>query len=962
MIVSALKHSLRLLNAMRTLRVTLAHLRQVFLGFALLGVSACTLIPDQASDGDNGAVGNNGPQFAADCGVRSDRILYQGKCVPMSPTMRVADPISTDIVRRTTPQGSLHPSLLAAGHPADHPLPGWRTGPQTNPPNVIDYILWAKNVVMLPVLRLEQIRIEEEIRNWKSANDHDAWIAALQYAALGRNQALIDTQLGTLYETAGENATRLNDCLSVMKAHQYAALGTIEYEYERADQAKVQACLDTYLATLAALDETNERYGERHGDGSRLVDPKHIEEHVNVVLLAKEILPQGLNAHTNVEDIQALLLIRELPAAVIVLWEAVTEPLILAQSLYPLVRANVPSLQAALGFLPPVILPDGSEARYSITGTLGSITELAIEAKHNPVTLAQRYYPDIDEVLRAKTDAEREAWEQQVASTMLGVFRQALMQVLQTTRDNNLKVQQSLDSFPVSEAWLLALAAEAMNAMSLYGGQDIAGAKLGYQAMHDQLMAEAQAKKGSGLVSGLSVGASFLCLGVSFVAGLVGTPVMSLVTLGICAMATGISAVQVALLSQYAQATNQLAFMGFRHALFPPKEASEMQAQTNLAAELAVLDILLMGWDVIGAARALPGSQTDSLVKPSPSMVNTRSKELRPALASADSASRTHIRGLLNTFGVPQITNISDSARNLIDNVTTWGEIDTGVVLREGLPTMKLGPVSDVGITRTTTLEHLAQTPVGSKIMNAIDNWGMPHWGFVDNEFVDAGLAGGYRHGGWKTERWDIMTDAERAYATPHNGSIAIKSNPAAWDTLLEKQGAQINTLGHELTHYLDLLTGAGHSDLAIAGKRMVQQEKTWIPIGKRVFIGPEAEQTLRELATARNVPFWELYQDFRAFLSEIRAYRVSYTLYEELGFSWAQGRKIDFASHTLDRWVLFVKEEFGDGGSFYFDHTNIFWDVASNDPATLRRLIPDELWRDPTKPEFWFLDGVHAN
>lgn len=949
--------------AMQPTAFTKAIFKLFVLGFALAAVSSCTLIPDQAADGVSGAVGNNGPQFAADCGIGSERILYRGECVPMSPSMRVVDPISPDTIRRTTSQGRLHASLLAAGHPADHPLEGWRTGPQASPPNMIDYILWAKNVVMLPVLRLEQTRIEEELQAWQTASDRDLWIGALQYAALGRNQALIDSQLAPLYEAAGQSATRLSECLDVMRAHQYAPIGTIEHEYERPLQAEVQSCLDMYLLTLAALDETNERYGEQHGDDSRLVDPKHIEAQVNVVLLAREILSQGLDVQRSVEDIQALLLIRELPAAVIVLWEAVTEPLILAQSLYPLVRANV-SLQVALDFLPAVVLPDGSEALYSITGSLGSITELAIQAEQDPVALAQHYYPDIDQVLRAKTQTERESWEQQVASTMLRVFRQALKQVLQVTRDNNLKVQQSLDSFPVSEAWVLALAAEAMNAMSLYGGQDIAGSKLGYQAIHDQLLAEAQAKKGSGFMSGLSIGTSALCLGVSIATGFVGTPVLSLVALGVCAVATGIGVFQVALLSQYARAATQLAFMGFRHALFPPKEASELQIQATLAAELAVLDVLFMGWDVIGVARALPDPQVNPIVQPSPSAVKAGRMELRPVFASADPASAPTppIRSALDALGAPHVGNVSETAQRLIGQVDGMGEIDTGIVLRVGAPTMKLGPTSAVGMTRKTTLERLAQTPVGAHIVEAVDAWGMPHWGFVNNEYFDAGVAGGYRGGGWKTERWDILTETERNYVSPHDGSISIKSSPMAWDDVAEKQGAQIDTLGHELTHYLDLLTGAGHSDLAIAGQRMAQQGETWLPLGKRVFVGPEAEQALRQLAEAHQVPFYVLYQEFRTFASEIRAYRVSYTLYDELGFSWAQGRKADFAGHRLDRWVLFVKQEFGDTGSFDFEHVDIFWDLAANDPATLQRLFPDELWRDPTTPEFWFLDGVPTN
>jgi hypothetical protein len=594
------------------------------LGFLL---ASCGLQANSDTGGDQSAQ-SVGPVFASDCGVAGETVLFRGQCMPAQERMWVPDrPIFYSPAANTA---VLHPAMLEAGHPQDAPVTAL---PDVQDVDWSEYVRWASQVVVLPILKLEEASLMHSVEQFTAEVDQGSEAVLEKAALLARvygNLELIDQVLEAVSEEAGEDGARLWECKQIWETFRFAASGTLEAAQDNHLRSGVDGCLDTYTYALAALMELEETYESYH-PGEKLLSLSDVENQVNVVLLTRTALRQG--------DISLALRqrIKELPSAVLTLFHLATEPLVLSQSFYPLLR--YPVTVSVDGAPWDVYVPYNNGGTHEVNAPLGKIVTALIRSYTDTISVIADYGEERRQFFQSLSPEQQAAEIAKVRAWHIKLYIAAMTQALQGSVTQNRALQASLANFTEEQAWVLALAVDAMGAMAIYGGHDEAGEAVGYQAMHDVLMAQANELKSSKRLSLFTVATSVACLGSAIAAGFVASPIASLAAFGICAVATASGVKEAILLGRLSSAAMQLGYMGQDFALYPPLEANQLRTQASVAATLAVLDVLAMGFDVMDAKRAWQAksmfTEADDIAPAALSATRTR---VRQALSSGDQA------------------------------------------------------------------------------------------------------------------------------------------------------------------------------------------------------------------------------------------------------------------------------------------------------------------------------------
>ncbi len=592
----------------------------------LLG--SCGLQADSGIDGDQSHQ-SVGPVFATDCGTTGETVLFRGQCMPPQEHMWVPDkPI---FYSPPAPNAAaLHPAMLEAGHPPDAPITAL---PEAQDVDWSAYVRWASQVVVLPILKLEEASLVHSVGQF-AAEVNQGSEAVLEKAALlatvSGNLYLIDQLLEAVSKQAGDDGVRLWECKQTWETFRFAASDTSEAYADRHLRPKVDECLSTFERTLGALQTLQQHYESKH-PGETLVNLAEVNAQLEVVSLTQA----ALGGRTMTLPLRQR--IKELPSAVLTLFHLATEPLLLSQSFYPLLRYPVTVAVDGAPWDSYVPLDDGSTRE--VNAPLGKIAQALIRSYTDTISVIADYGEKHRQFFESLTPEQKAAEITKIRAWHIKLYITAMTQALQNSVTQNRALQASVSSFTEEQAWVLALAVDAMGAMALYGGHDEYGEPVGYQAMHDVLMAQANELKSSKRLSLFTMASSVACVGSAFVAGIVASPIASLAAFGICAVSTASGVKEAILLGRLSSAAMQLGYMGQDFALYPPLEASQLHTQASVAATLAVLDVLAMGFDVMDAKRAWQaGSMFTEADEIAPATLSARRTQVREALSSADHA------------------------------------------------------------------------------------------------------------------------------------------------------------------------------------------------------------------------------------------------------------------------------------------------------------------------------------
>ena len=540
-------------------------------------------------DGDN-------PILASDCGP--GQVLHGLDCMPSSPDMWLERTPGRALPGQGLTAG-LHPAMLAIGHPANVPRPEWVS---TSAATLDSYKRFASEVVLRPILESEATKLEAELVAWADPAAEQIKQHAALHTALHQSHTDLDARVGAIYQAAGDGAVKLDACLTMFENYRFDVPG-ITPEVGVTSQ-QMLGCLQSYSQTLAALMEANEAYAAHH-EGHQLLPSWRFEDQAGVIVLAQRMVINGIDAIREDYPNDAASMeqqVFELPFAMVALWETVLEPVLLAQSLFPLARVAV-----SLSSDNPVFPSVARGTPFELATTLGAVAHMVLSIVQSD-SVAAAFDGAFATRYASLTTEDRLRKEHEISQALLSLYAKAVPQALQALRDQNLELQQKLHEWPDDQAWVMALAVESMGAQSLYGGYDEQGQPMGYQAVHDQQLQIAQSKKGPGKLQWVTRASSAGCIGTALISAVVGTPMMSLAALGICAIATASGLTEVVLLTKFAHTAAQIGYMGLDFALYPPLEIEALKKQSKIAFAYAAVDVLFAGFDVTEAHRLLDGA------------------------------------------------------------------------------------------------------------------------------------------------------------------------------------------------------------------------------------------------------------------------------------------------------------------------------------------------------------------
>ncbi|QQR89158.1 MAG: hypothetical protein IPJ88_13190 [Myxococcales bacterium] len=495
-------------------------------------------------------------------------------------------------------------------------------------------------------------------------------------------------------------------------------------------------------------------------------------------------------------------------------------------------------------------------------------------------------------------------------------FRLALIQAVTVLKENNQDNVTMLTDATITEEHALGLAMEYSGLMQLYGGYDESGQPLGFQAFHDELMAEIKAQEN--WAPGLVIGSSLACLGLGVATG------PNPLSLGLCAAATVVGGYQAYPLYTLANTAETLSYVGLEHSLVPSAESQRVRTASNWANALVALDVLFFGLDVAAASDILGAAKAAGYVDEGVDLT-----------AVQDDVAETTLR-----LGQGMGADLVDVYHDIIDLVRRY---DAQIFSRSfGDEVLQLHPDSVFGFTRGDVLAHIDEAGEPGKLfIEAMERHGMPHWGFKRIE----GAAGE----AWKFEGAYYFPDSASAYdlvggiptaARTNNGAVFIGDFPQALladGAMTPEKWLNVSSMvfSEEQLHYLDFLVSGGHGDLLLQGSQTARK----LPI----VSSPDQIAVLQELAVAHNVPFDELYADAIHFTTEVRADRwqeyFGYTGIDEDMLVVADDWLIEHLNwhEANDLWL---------DASFEMDHLDVLRTLLS-DPDALYKLLPPALWQD---------------
>ncbi|QQR91717.1 MAG: hypothetical protein IPJ88_08430 [Myxococcales bacterium] len=192
----------------------------------------------------------------------------------------------------------------------------------------------------------------------------------------------------------------------------------------------------------------------------------------------------------------------------------------------------------------------------------------------------------------AEIATEQDNYLEQPQQVRIQWFMHALDKVIPILKANNAQAAAIMSGQnEETEDWEYALVMEQSGLMAMYGGYDESGQPIGFQGIHDTLLAQAKAQEFA--VPGVAIATTLACLGVSLALG-----PTSFVAVGTCLVATGVGVYQYFKLAHLANLAQTLAYVGLEHSLVPPTEASRLRLNRDLTAVLTIVDVLFAAYDV----------------------------------------------------------------------------------------------------------------------------------------------------------------------------------------------------------------------------------------------------------------------------------------------------------------------------------------------------------------------------